>query len=219
MRRTVLLDLDGPILQCSSRYYACYADICREFGLHPLPREEYWELKRQPLGVVEVFRRSDVDFEESKLLAAWIERIEQPRYLAFDTVQPGVVDTLSFWSLSDVCIRVATLRRDASALADQLTNLKLDELLGAVAVCDPNLGGEGKAAAAGRCMQGTDPKQSVWIGDTEVDARAASILGCGQLYLVTCGIRSEAYLRSLEVGEIADGIPALRDRITASSAA
>ena len=82
-----------------------------------------------------------------------------------------------------------------------------------IADCDPSGGAIAKAAMAARIASDVDPASSVWIGDTEVDAEAAKRLGCGELYLVTCGIRTEEYLRSLRYGEVVADIRAVRERL------
>jgi phosphoglycolate phosphatase len=208
---TIFLDLDGPILECKMRHYACYLDLCRSRELRPLPRDEYWELKRQRVKGAALFARSGARDDGSDLMRSWIALVEQPGYLALDAVHPWVVDILSSWVAGGARLCLATLRSNVAGLHAELENLGLRRFFDRVVISDSALGGEGKAAAA--AASGVDPRSSVWIGDTEVDAVAANTVG-SQLYLVTCGIRTEEYLRSLRIGEVVSDLRAVRDRLS-----
>lgn len=187
----IFLDLDGPILECSDRHYAVYAQVCSEAGLEPLPPQTYWEQKRQRVRVL-----------HPPLLAKWIERVEQPQYLKLDTIQPHAAAVLARWAARGDTLRLVTLRRHQEHLREQLEDLGLTRFFDRVIVCDPALGGKGKADRAALGVPPAELRASIWIGDTEVDAAAAAELGCAKLYLVSCGIRTEEYLRSLDVGEV-----------------
>lgn len=211
---TIFLDLDGPILECKMRHYACYLDLCRSQELQPLERDEYWELKRQRVKGATLFQRSGARGDGSDLMRSWIDLVEQPGYLALDAVHPWVFDVLSSWVASGACLCLATLRSNVAGLHAELETLGLRRFFDRVVVSDSALGGEGKAAAAAGDRSGIDPQSAVWIGDTEVDADAAAKLGV-KLYLVTCGIRTEDYLRSLGTGEVVSDLRTVRDRLLA----
>jgi phosphoglycolate phosphatase len=208
---TIFLDLDGPILECKMRHYACYLDLCRSRELHPLTREEYWELKRQRVNGATLFQRSGARGDGSDLMRSWIALVEQPGYLALDAVHPWVFEVLSSWVASRARLCLATLRSNVAGLHAELENLGLRRFFDCVVVSDSARGGEGKAAAA--AASGIDPHSSIWVGDTEVDAVAANTVG-SRLYLVTCGIRTEEYLRSLRTGEVVSDLRAVRDRLS-----
>ena len=42
----IFIDLDGPILDVSDRYYYSYANSLKEIGGRILDKDEYWNLKR-----------------------------------------------------------------------------------------------------------------------------------------------------------------------------
>lgn len=210
---TIFLDLDGPILECKMRHYACYLDLCRSRELRPLEREEYWELKRQRVKGASLFQRSGAR-DGSDLMRSWIDLVEQPGYLALDAVHPWVFDVLSSWVANGASLCLATLRSNAAGLHAELESLGLRRFFDRVVVSESALGGEGKAAAVAADRSEIDPQASVWIGDTEVDAVAATRLGA-RLYLVTCGIRTEEYLRSLDSGEVVSDLRVVRERLLA----
>jgi phosphoglycolate phosphatase-like HAD superfamily hydrolase len=207
---TVVLDLDGPILECKARHYACYRDVCGRHGLNPLTPDEYWKRKRRRADSKDIFRASGATGDEELLLRSWIERVEEQTYLALDTLQPGAHETLAFWAANGARLLLATLRRNPDGLQEQLDSLGLTHLFEGIVVCDPSLGAKGKADAVARRARGTDLRASTWIGDTEVDADAAGLLQCSKVFLVTCGIRDEESLRSLNVGEVIENLAAAR---------
>jgi phosphoglycolate phosphatase-like HAD superfamily hydrolase len=213
--RTIFLDLDGPVLECRDRHYACYVELCRRYGRTPRPQEAYWRLRRRRISAVDLLLAGGVEADAGELRRSWIDMIEQPRYLSLDALQPGAAEAIAVWKAAGWRLVLVTLRRDAQATRAQLEYLQLAPLFDRVAVCDPRLGSTGKAAAAREDASRTGSECCVWIGDTEVDAEAAVALGCSSLYLVSCGIRSAGCLRSLRAGEIVADLAALRDRLAA----
>jgi len=209
----LFLDLDGPILECKTRHYACYEDLCRERGLHPLELDEYWNLKRRRTPARQIFTASGATTAQDELQRDWIARVERPRYLALDCVHDGVTAIFSSWANAGLRLFLVTLRRNPHGLQEELKRLGLMRFFEHIAVCDPTLGAEGKAREAARIAPDLNFLRSAWIGDTEVDANAAAILGCAKLYLVTCGIRDEPYLRSLKAGEVVANLSAVRERL------
>jgi phosphoglycolate phosphatase len=208
-RATIFLDLDGPVLECRDRHYACYVELCSRYGRKPRAPEGYWRLRRRRVSAVDLLMAGGVREDEAELRRSWIDLIEQPRYLSLDVPQPGAAEAVAAWKAAGHRLIVATLRRDARAARAQLERLRLTVLLERFVVCDPELGSIGKAAAARHEARGADPQDCTWIGDTEVDAEAAVVLGCSNLYLVSCGIRNARYLRSLGAGEVVRDLAAL----------
>ena len=198
--QTIFLDLDGPVLECGERHYACYLELCARYGVQPLAYGDYWARRRNRIGAAALLRDGGVRVDAAALQAEWISIVEQSRFLELDTCQPGATDALTVWNDDGRCIVLVTLRRDERAVRAQLDRLDLSKFFERIVVCDPELGGAGKAAAAERNAQGAVVAECIWIGDTEVDAVAATTLRCATLYLVTCGIRSEEALRSLRTG-------------------
>jgi len=211
--RTIFLDLDGPVLECRDRHYACYVELCSRYGRKPRAPEGYWRFRRRRVSAVDLLISAGVRADEAELRRSWIDLIEQPRYLTLDAPQPGAAEAISAWKGAGWRLVLVTLRREARATRAQLERLGLAPLFDRIAVCDPELGSTGKAAAARDDVGRSDPADCVWIGDTEIDAEAAAALGCSGLYLVSCGIRSAGYLRSLGAGEVVRDLSTLRDRL------
>jgi phosphoglycolate phosphatase len=193
---TVILDLDGPLLDGRYRHHACYGRILREHGYTPLGPDEYWEMKRQQRDRRAQLAASGAGAIYDVFLRRWLETIETPPLLALDRLQEGALDKLAGWQGQGVRLVLATQRHDAGSLRGQLTDFGLAPYFRHVVVCDHAEGGAGKARRV-REVLGERPGESrLWVGDTEVDVEAARALGC-PVWAVSCGLRTAAYLRSL----------------------
>lgn len=202
----VIIDLDGPILDVRDRHCACYAEILRELGAEALAEERYWTMKRCGESPRAILSQSGADDRYDAFASRWLAAIESSEALALDHVHEGAVEALTRWRSSGKKLVLATMRHDARMLADQLSRLQLSRLFDEVLVCDP---GGGASAKAGRVHDELPGEcNAVWIGDTELDARAARLLGC-PVVLVTCGLRDEAYLKSLAPDGLAGSLAAI----------
>ena len=202
----IVLDLDGPILDVRDRHYACYARIVRELGAQALPAAAYWNLKRAGRTPRDVFARSADQERYPEFARRWLDLIESPEALTLDRVHQGAKQWLEASRSAGHELVLATLRQNSHALEEQLDRLDLTRFFDAVVACSPSAGAEGKAA---RATQAAHHPVTLWIGDTELDARAASIAGC-RCALVTSGLRDENYLRALNAGPVISSLSELK---------
>ncbi len=193
---TVVLDLDGPILDGCHRHYACYADILSENGYAAIKLNEYWEMKRRRVDRRAQLAASGAECLYDVFLQKWIERIETEPYLALDLLQIGAMEKLTEWKDQGVQLVLATQRHNAKSLLRQLAEFRLAPLFEHVVACDHAEGGGGKARRVQEVLHKCGANRLLWVGDTEVDVEAARKLGC-PIWTVSCGLRSEAYLLSL----------------------
>ena len=207
MSRTVILDLDGPVLEGKLRHYRCYADILAEAGYAPMPREEYWALKRAGADRRRQLRRSGAEGLYGEFLQRWLDRIEARRYLAHDAVQPGARERLLAWKAEGVRLVLATQRRCRSALLQQLAERGLLPLFTDVLSTGSDSAGAGKAEMVAALLGEPGPG-CLWIGDSEADVDAARRLRI-PICAVTCGVRSEEYLRALRPDGLAPDLSAV----------
>ena len=138
----------------------------------------------------------------------WLRLIEQPSFLALDTLQEGAVPTLRAWRRQKFHLVLASMRRNRPNARQQLGRLGITELFDAMAFSRPDRGPEGKAASvvsvvARRSSPGT------WVGDTEADVTAARIGGFRSI-AVTCGIRTRQRLSELGPDLIVPRLAAIR---------
>jgi len=198
------LDLDGPVLDVSDRYYELYCDLVSELadrkikpGLSVLSKSDYWDLKRKGTREKEILRASgmtDIEFVD-RYERLRQERIESKEYLRFDTPWAGVADALRPLRRKFVLI-AASLRTFSNLLLEQLEALNLLDVFDDVVsghVSDERLNrGEAKARliserydAAATC--------GWFVGDTETDIQAGKVLNW-QTAGVSFGIRDENIL-------------------------
>jgi phosphoglycolate phosphatase-like HAD superfamily hydrolase len=193
---TVILDLDGPLLDGRYRHHACYQQILLEQGYVPLALEEYWKMKCRRQDRRMQLAASGAEAIYDTFLQLWQERIETLPLLALDRLQAGAVEKLASWKLQGIRLVLATQRHNPATLAQQLADFGLDRFFDPVIVCDHAEGGTGKARRVRDNLADCADERRLWIGDTEVDIEAARALGC-PIWAVCCGIRTEAYLQSL----------------------
>lgn len=197
MTNTIVLDLDGPLLDGIDRHYACYRSILDELGFPPIAKERYWSQKRERSDRRTLLRQSDAEQIYDEFLARWLARIESPKMLALDRLQPAVLEILGQWRTADVQLILATMRNHRENTLCQLEQLGLLPLLDHVCItgtCDHG----GKAAAVRELLA---REQAIWIGDTEVDIEAARQLQI-PIYAVTCGLRTETKLREFGAEQV-----------------
>ncbi|MBA2441550.1 MAG: HAD family hydrolase [Rubrobacter sp.] len=194
--RTIVLDLDGTVLDGSSRLYACYRSILEERGYTPVGFESYRRMRRERVDRRQQLAVSGAGEVYESFLSEWLERIEHPDLLTLDRLQPNAVRRLTEWRAAGLRLVLATIRRYPDRLHEQLARLGLTPLLDHIAVCEHRLGGAGKAREVEHLVPGLRPEECLWIGDTELDVEAARALGC-PVWAVTGGERTEAYLASL----------------------
>lgn len=193
---TVIMDLDGPVLDGEFRHYACYRDILLERSLIPLPQTRYWEMKRNRVDRRQQLAASRAGGLYDEFLEAWLARIETEPYLALDRLQPGAVAKLDAWRRTGIRLLLVTMRHNRATLAWQLEKLGLVSLFDAVLAVDLVEPEAAKAAAVRPYLDTACPANALWVGDTEVDIGAARRVGAVAC-AVTCGLRTAEYLASL----------------------
>ncbi len=197
--QTLILDLDGPLLEGRQRHYACYSQILRENGYTPLPLETYWEMKRERLCLEKQLAATGAGDLLEKFRRSWQARIEEPDLLALDVVQAGAREKLQAWHAEGRTLLLATLRHNATGLHTQLEQLDLARFFTAILVCRHADGGRGKAltvrnsSAWRQSQEKAGASRSLWLGDTEIDIEAARFLGC-EVCAVSSGLRTAEYL-------------------------
>lgn len=208
--RTVIIDLDGPILDGRERHYACYCGILQEAGYNPVPLDEYWEAKRAIVPATDVLARSGAVGYYSEFKRIWLAQIESEEMLALDHLQSGAVELLRKIALVGHRTVIATLRQHSDRALSQVKRLGfldfVDELL--VVPHAEAADGKVKRVLAHARRQGLKPL--IWVGDTEVDAIAAATLGV-PCALLTTGVRSREALRGLPCIGVFDSLYEIPD--------
>jgi len=197
-------DLDGTLLDARGRQVAVLLRACR--AMHePAPDiDRFWAFKREGESTRASLERLGVAAGRAKRLADWwIEHIEDSAGLALDQVLSGAVEALEMCKRRGLTVNVITARAHPEAVLSQIHQLPLRRVIDDVLVVSPAYAASEKALHLARW------NAVVMVGDTESDARAATLAGIPFL-AVSCGQRSEPYLRAVTPSVFADAQSAVQ---------
>lgn len=180
----IITDLDGTILNDSSRHYRCYVDIINSFGGKCISQQDYWRAKRDGLNRRELLKLSYFRGTYDDYLNAWVNLIETDKYLQFETLKNGALDTLVFLKDNSEKLVLATMRQNRVNLIRQLKRLNIFDLFDEIITANPLLTTKAEALVK---YKGDD---GYFIGDTEADLSAATNLNIPFIF-VSDGIRSK----------------------------
>ena len=184
----MFIDLDGTILDARRRLHSLFCKLAPDV----LPNaESYWQHKRAPRSHDWILSNlagwSDSRIDQFK--ADWLGLIEQPEYLALDSLEPGTLEALQALSRRGP-LYLLTARQSRENLHGQLVRLGLDPYFTAVLAT----GGARSKAETVRSQGIATKPGDLLIGDTAEDLEAARSLGVG--FIAVCnGFRCEDYLR------------------------
>jgi phosphoglycolate phosphatase-like HAD superfamily hydrolase len=188
----ILVDLDGTIVDCRERHYACYADLARESGIPAMALDDYWSMKRARRPWSAILGLSAIRTDDRAFAARFIDLVESPKYLALDRPYPSASSALARLRGMSGRLLLVTMRRSLEGVESQLRQWEMlqqfDHVLtrGMSEVAKASLARRALPANAGRV---------VWIGDTEEDIAAAREVG-----VVACavcgGLRDRTWLEA-----------------------
>lgn len=180
----IITDLDGTILNDSLRHYRCYMDIINSFGGKCISQQDYWHAKRDGLNRKELLELSCFRGTYDDYLNSWVDLIETDKYLQFETLKNGALDTLIFLKDNFDKLILATMRQNRENLIRQLKMFNIFDLFDEIITANPLLTTKSEALAK---YKGND---GYFIGDTEADLSAATNLNIPFIF-VSDGIRSK----------------------------
>lgn len=188
------LDLDGPILDVSSRYYRVHCDLVRALGGEPeLTASAHWAKRRAGAGAAALAEAEGIGERARAYLEGFLARIEEDAMLELDALQPGALEALGALASRQPVVLV-TLRQNRAGLERELDRLAIRPHLARVLTASP-LDDPGERTKERLIRESGLPTDAAWLaGDTEIDLRAARLLGL-RAAAITCGIREEAALR------------------------
>jgi phosphoglycolate phosphatase len=191
----IFLDLDGVLLDVSDRYFRVHRASIEPAPGGGLDRAAFWTLKRARRPIRQILEADGAGhIDEPVYMKQFIEKIEAPELLRYDTLFPGAREHLAALAQKRPLV-LATLRRRQENLAAQLDLLGVRPFFEAVLVGSPPAQ-EGWKVKAGLL------RESPWlrgdaliVGDTEVDIRAGKAVGIKTI-AVCSGIRDREALQS-----------------------
>ncbi len=197
---TIFLDFDGTLLDQFPRLIAAHR---KALGTHPMTitPDAYWALKQGAVPESEILDRHYPDVPAEEYLQTRLSLLETPELLAEDRLFPDALESLRTLRAGHD-LMIVTVRAERGLLDAQVEAL---DLTGAVSrVLTAPSGSAPWEVKAGLMRPYAKPGDWI-IGDTEADIRGGKLAGihtCG----VTSGIRSAAYLQSLEPDLVVPGI-------------
>lgn len=194
---TVFVDLDGPILDVSERYYRVYADALEVLGAKAMDKQTYWDAKRRRVPDLEILKWSGAGEKLQRFQEERDRRIESDEYLVWDQLQDGSLEVLESLQLQHTLVLV-TLRSRGLQLEKQLNDLGVRQLFKAVLSSGDDLKPRWKIKyrLILEYLDGKCPETAWMIGDTETDVLAGRELGFRTVAIIN-GIRSKELLEQI----------------------
>ena len=191
----IYLDLDGPVLDVSERYWRIHVDVLRSLGKPWLTQADYWEAKREKTPIAEILSRAGSRAVEKEYTSKRLKLLESPQYLRYDTIRPEVGAFLSGTKAHELPVLV-TLRNSRESLMWQLQQLRLIDCFSAILTTNkqktPRWTLKRELIES---FRGEFEEKAILVGDTETDILAGKSLGYKTVG-VTFGIRSEVTLQN-----------------------
>jgi phosphoglycolate phosphatase-like HAD superfamily hydrolase len=189
----IYLDLDGPLLDVSEKYWQVHKDVLLELGENYIPKEKYWDLKRKKIPEKNILMIIGAEGKIEKYSERRIELIETQSYIKYDRIWDGVQEVLINLKQRHRLVLV-TLRRSRSALEEELDILDLTRFLDKILSS-----GEQRTlrwsikADLIRSDNHLECAPGIMVGDTETDICAGKMLGLKTIGVLS-GIRTEHFL-------------------------
>jgi phosphoglycolate phosphatase len=195
MSLTLFFDLDGPILDVSTRYAALHRDLLRSAGLRGMSADRYWDRKRARIPEEEILRELGALGLAPDYLRQRLDRIESSDYLLLDRPWPWTHEVLDRLARCYPLVLV-TARSSSLLLLEQLDRLDLIAYFHEV-LSEPARRGvdKQKARLMSAYLTRHDRTAEGWmVGDTEADVGAGQIVGL-RTAAVQTGIRNAELLQ------------------------
>jgi len=205
----IYLDLDGPILDVSDRYYSVHQTIAERYQFNPLEKQQYWDLKRSHTPVSEILKYCLADISSEEYSKHWLRLIERRDFLKHDKLFPETKDILGAIRKNNRLVLV-TLRKSTENLMWELEHLAIKDLFHYILVKCNNAGTSAVKQELVKSDPLFSPKSSLIVGDTEIDILAGRALN---IQTVACaqGIRSRNFLLNLHPDFLIDSLSELND--------
>ena len=189
---TIFLDLDGTLLDTSTRHYKLYRDLLDEKRLSnkesKLSPEKFWHMKRTGIKTRDILPASLSDENIASFEDEWLQKIEKKSYLQHDELFPETKNILSYLN-KEFNLVLVTLRNNKENLHWELSKLNLNSYFKFI------LSGKGpkKNLVEEYLIKNWNGEKCLIVGDTEEDIKTGLELKIPTVS-VTCGIRSREFL-------------------------
>ncbi len=220
---TLFCDFDGPLVDVSARYYgtykkalqhtqATYAQQGQQLPTRLLTKNQFWEMKRQRVSDIEIAMRSGLQEEEITFFLGYVQEIVNGTdLLHLDAMQNGINWSLGLLHASGVKLVLVTLREEQQ-VHRMLDSYGLKRLFSGIygsgdrhTAYRNNIDVKTALLKEAIAEQGQLSDDWLMVGDTEADIVAAQRSNIPAIAL-TCGIRSEQYLKTYSPDHICSNL-------------
>ena len=182
----MVFDLDGTLISCRPKQMAALRAVS---GISGNNISNVWQLKRDGLSTRDALLNIGVSAENADEIALrWVRVIETPYFLSFDNLLSGAAESLKLCRTRGFRTVILTARHSYRSVILQSNALRLNSMSDEILVVDPQDGVKRKAEELLRI------NACILIGDSEVDAQAASTAGVA-FHAVSSGQRSFTFLQ------------------------
>jgi phosphoglycolate phosphatase-like HAD superfamily hydrolase len=184
------LDLDGTLIDTTLRQKAALMKAAKSVGVE-LPvylPDRYYEEKRRGVSGKEVLLRYDIA-KADEICALWTEIIEDPSFLAMDSLYPRVSEQMRSMRQDGLVFYVVTARQHEDRAVQQINQLGLSPLISGLFVT--RHGPQGKPLTSKHQLTAGLGLEAI-VGDTEMDMQWAEQLGAA-FFPISCGARCEEF--------------------------
>ena len=198
MNRKLFFDLDGTLLDSSERLYRLFCDLIPDCTFS---KEQYWQLKRDKKNHRQILANYFPDYSFDEFNSAWMEKIEQPEYLALDKVYPFTLPFLQ--DISQRPVYLLTARQSKKNLEEELHRCRLWDFFKEILVT------ENKTTKLALLRAQNPTAQDMYISDMGKDILMAKEAGV-QTVGVCWGFMSETHLKTYQPDFLCTTIESLR---------
>ena len=191
---TYIFDLDGTLINSSSRHIILLKRIIQEYNISEDAYElldDYLEYKAKGYSTIrflkEIIKLSDE--QASYITTEWISHIEDEDLLLSDVLYSDAIEVLE--ALKDNTIIFVSSRNNEYNALKECKRLNLDCYAAKIFITDPKKGLESKVEVFKRILWKYG-RELIVVGDTEVDYSAANRIN-SKFYILNRGFRSKIY--------------------------
>ena len=193
---TLVVDLDGTLIDSTQRHHVLMKKLLEEKGLHQdFEAKEFMDFKAEGnpgiayltkvLGIQEVTAK--------ELLASWAKAIETKDYVSLDVLYEDAVSFLEMCKSDGHEVIFLSARQDEALLVNELKTLGIYDYAREVIVADPADAFVQKQEAVRRLLEeGVDRNEILMVGDTENEWKTAQALAV-KSFLLNRGFRNKNF--------------------------